>query len=81
MGNFSDNNPITNKDRALWAEAALLNYAVDKEGGDELYDDVKTVLTDLLADLRHLCDSHDLCFGDLDKMAYQHYVAERNGDT
>lgn len=34
---------------------------------------------DLLADLRHYCDREGLCLGDLDRMAHQHYLAERFG--
>ncbi len=34
-------------------------------------------ITDALADLRHLCDRHGLVFGDLDRMAHEHYTTER----
>lgn len=35
-------------------------------------------LIDFLADARHWCDLHGHCFGDLDRIAYGHYAAERN---
>ena len=38
--------------------------------------DVETCIVDLLADLRHLCDTIGLPFYDLDKQAYVHYSAE-----
>jgi hypothetical protein len=34
-------------------------------------------LIDLLADARHWCDRHEYDFADLDRVAYQHYAAER----
>ena len=33
-------------------------------------------LIDLLADARHWCDQHAESFADLDRQAYQHYLAE-----
>ena len=38
--------------------------------------DEKSNLIDFLADARHWCDRKGLCFGDLDRMAHQHYLAE-----
>jgi len=38
--------------------------------------DEKSNLTDFLADARHWCDRNGQCFGDIDRMAYQHYLAE-----
>lgn len=34
-------------------------------------------VTDVLTDLRHLCDQEELDFGKLDKLAYEHYLRER----
>lgn len=34
-------------------------------------------LTDLLADARHWCDQRNLSYGDVDRLAHQHYLAER----
>jgi len=33
-------------------------------------------VTDILTDIRHLCDAKGYSFTDLDRMAYQHYIAE-----
>ena len=60
----------TIKDRADRAEAALA-YFFELEQGDP-----GAAVTDALADLRHFCDRHSLCFGDLDRTAYSHYLAE-----
>lgn len=35
-------------------------------------------LIDLLADARHWCDCHGEDFATLDRLAYQHYIAELN---
>ena len=35
-------------------------------------------LIDLLADARHWCDQHGEDFARVDRIAYQHYLAERN---
>jgi hypothetical protein len=34
-------------------------------------------ITDLLADIRHYCDTHDLNFAELDHVAYGHYLDEK----
>ncbi len=52
------------------AEAALAIF-FDLEGADP-----GAAVTDVLADLRHFCDRYSLCFGDLDRIAYQHYLVE-----
>ena len=43
-----------------------------------LYDDAdpSASVTDILADLRHYCDSKGLSFGDCDGLAYGHYMKE-----
>ncbi len=41
--------------------------------------DAKLNLVDLLTDTRHWCDQNAESFGELDRTAYQHYLAERNG--
>lgn len=43
-------------------------------------EEAQFAVTDLLADLRHFCDAHKLCFGDLDRIAHGHYVAEKGGE-
>ena len=35
------------------------------------------LISDLLADLRHLCDGLGLDFGELDRLAFRHYATER----
>lgn len=36
---------------------------------------------DILSDLRHLCDMRGWDFGELDRIAYQHYVPEKREQT
>lgn len=38
-------------------------------------------ITDMLTDLRHLCDAENLSFADLDRVAYGHYCPERAQNT
>lgn len=42
-------------------------------------EDPETVIQDVLADLRHLCDALGLDFGLVDSRAYSHYAAELHG--
>ena len=49
------------------AACALVQY----DGSDE------EVLTDLLVDLRHWCDAHELDFAKADRVAYLDYLAEK----
>lgn len=58
--------------RADRCEKAIRGYSGD--------DDIETCLTDLLADARHWCDAHEQSFAEIDRRAYEHYVAERNGE-
>ena len=37
----------------------------------------EALVIDVLANLRHFCDSRDLDFGKLDRAAYDHYCAEK----
>ena len=67
----------TNEDRAEWALLAVESFRhVVNMGGEDL----DTVISDLLADLRHLADSEDLDFEEMLQWAYAHYEAEVNGD-
>ncbi|KAA0214971.1 MAG: hypothetical protein EDM82_08490 [Cyanobacteria bacterium CYA] len=59
---------ITNAERASRFQAALTRY------NDEW--DTASNLIDLLADARHWCDRNDQCYGDLDRIAYDHYLVE-----
>lgn len=65
---MNDSPDITNAHRADRCESALAGYNDD-------YDTVANLI-DLLADARHWCDRHGHCFGDLDRIAYDHYLAE-----
>lgn len=60
-----------NRSRAAKLSAALrLHYDAESEGYD-------SALRDLLTDARHLCDIKQLSYADADRMAQQHYSAER----
>jgi len=59
---------ITNADRAERVQRMLETY------NDEW--DVQANLVDLLADARHWCDKHRVCYGDFDRIAHRHYLAE-----
>ena len=48
----------------------LLHKTSDPPGAQEN-------VTDMLTDLRHLCDVKGWDFADLDRHAYQHYVTEK----
>lgn len=65
---MTDRPDITNAERADRCESTLAGYNDD-------YDTV-TNLIDLLADARHWCERNGQCFGDLDRLAYDHYLAE-----
>ena len=67
---------ITNEQRAGWAAHAVLQYATGKEGGEELYDDPETVLTDLLTDLRHYTACENIDFKTCLDRAEMHYDVE-----
>ena len=59
---------ITNADRVARADSALVNYPRDTEP--------ETAICDLLADLRHYCDANAMDFGEQDRLARMHYLAE-----
>ena len=40
-------------------------------------DDDEVQVRDVLADLRHYCDALDIDFADEDRIAHDHYLAER----
>ena len=61
----------TNADRSKKI-GKILQFHYDPYGPEEN-------VTDVLTDLRHYCDKHKLDFAKCDRMAYQHYLAERNG--
>lgn len=54
------------------------------EGSASKYDcpdEPDTVVKDMLADLRHYCDEHNLDFAELDKKAYAYYCDEAHEDS
>lgn len=57
------------------ARAAKLANGL-KAAGYEGATDWAATVTDALCDLRHLCDTHGLDFGDCDRLAYDHYLPE-----
>jgi hypothetical protein len=62
--------------QAKWAADAVLAFAGETGMDGE---DCSTVIGDLLANLRHLCDLLELDFSALDRRGYDHYCAERAG--
>ena len=67
--------PTENDRRAGNAQDALIVFA-RRTGLSINTDGMETVVVDFLADLRHLCDSHGLDLGELDRKAHNHYLAE-----
>lgn len=65
---MTDSTDITNAERAARCQEALAGY------NDE-YDTIANLI-DLLADARHWCDRQGQCYGDLDRLAHDHYLAE-----
>jgi hypothetical protein len=57
-----------NQKRAKRCAAAIRRYNADP--------DEPTNLIDFLADARHWCDHNDESYAELDRQAYQHYLAE-----
>jgi len=64
-----DNTPDIQANRIL--DAIASEYEDDA-------DDVISLITNTLCDLRHLCDKHQLDFAKLDWLAYQTYCAEKH---
>lgn len=63
----------TNKDRAGWAFDAVVSFAQIVGQQDE---DLETNMSDLLANLRHLCDRKGLKWSEVDNRGHMHYSAE-----
>jgi hypothetical protein len=76
------NEGASNDDRALWAEAALLAFAQRTGLAKEIVGDKEDpffIISDLLADLAHWCDRHEVDLPAALIHAAQHYGAETNG--
>ncbi len=74
--------PITNAERAMWAETGLLEYAIGKEGGEEFYDDAELVLSDFLTDAMHYAQRQGIDFTrclDRAKSHHEEEVSEEGG--
>lgn len=73
----NDTSDTTNNDRAKWAEAAVQAFA-DVTGLDTSKDadGFDTAISDLLADIRHLCDREGLDMGEMDRRAHKRYLEE-----
>ena len=66
-----------NEKRADWAETAVEEHLRQYANPDEpMYQNV----TDLLCNLQHLCDRHELDFDDLLRVAKDHYGSEITED-
>ena len=77
----SDEGP-SNDDRALWAEAALLAFAQRTGLAREIIGDKEDpffIISDLLADLAHWCDRHQVDLPSALAHAARHYHAETGG--
>jgi len=79
----TDDEGTTNDERASWAEAALLVFAqrigtAKKMIGDK--EDPFLIVSDLLADLAHWCDRHEVDLQSALAHAAKHYLAETNGE-
>jgi len=68
-----------NDDRADWAYEALCSFQSATGLGDE--DGLDTAVSDLLADIAHLCDRERLDFSHLILRAKNHYEAETEPDN
>lgn len=62
-----------NVKRGERAAVALKTYTDRQDGLD--------CVRDLLADLRHYCDTHGINYGDEDDLAHENYLSEVNDPT
>jgi len=69
--NLPDENPILYR---------LINAKRALRAGYEDVEDTGACITDMLADLRHLCDACGIEFYTYDRVAYNHYTAEKHDD-
>jgi hypothetical protein len=60
---------------ALERKTRRLRNALREIYGDE---SPETLITDALADMRHLCDADDISFSEVDRIAQDHYLTEKN---
>lgn len=56
----------------------IVKQAIDDAGYDVLdEEEARLAISHLLADLRHLCDALDQSFADLDAIAYNYYLNDK----
>lgn len=70
---------ITNAERALWAEAALMAFGRQTgAGSSSIGDDEEPflIVADLLADLAHWCDRNNVSLQSAIRYATRHYTTE-----
>lgn len=67
--------PVTNRDRAIWALGAVEVFA-EETGLDLECDGLDTAISDLLADMYHLCKQNDLDLDDLLERGRWHFIEE-----
>lgn len=71
FGEAPDGMPTVDYHLTVLKRALIDGYDAGKD------DIIAVLLTDMLADLRHMCDVLELDFGVLDKAAYEIYINER----
>ena len=71
---------VTNSDRSEWARLAVFKFARVTRMGTAGEED-STILQDLLADLRHWCDTETINFDEVSDMARTHYEEEVKEET
>lgn len=66
-----------NKRRCKRALSTLKQYALINPKRDFQPGEVEVAISDLLADIRHLCDSMEIDFAQCDCRAVDHYTQEK----
>ncbi len=72
--------PVTNIQRAAWANAGLLDYSQAKDETRFLYEERETVFGDMLCDLMHLADQYGYNWQEHLGRAAMHYEAETSDE-
>ena len=67
----------SNEDRALRGETALRAHINDLGGGQDTEDD-ETCMIDMLSDVMHFCDSENIDFEKVNRMACSNFEAEKD---
>lgn len=81
---------LNNLERARWAAGAACYFSDDpslhydsltKTGADAMANISETDISDLLADLMHLCDELDISFDERLSIALMHYSEEKEEEA